>query len=174
MKRIISLTPLLILFVLNGFSQDDLEKILAQQETKQPAKEYTIATFKTTRLINFHTIETVGRRTLDFRISHRFGDINGGLNNFYGLDGGANIRFSLEYSFDGRFMFGLGRTSQDKLYDGFLKYRLIRQATGGGSPVSVTLVTSANYTSVKDNGKQLTGFDKYEKTAYRYSYVNQL
>lgn len=175
MKKIFFLIALLsVLTNVTGFAQDDLEKVLAQQEAKQPAKEYVMATFKTTRLINFHTLETVGRRTLDFRISHRFGDINSGVTNFFGLDGPANIRFSLEYSFDGRFMFGLGRTSADKLYDGFLKYRLIRQTTNDKVPVSVTLFTSANYTGVKDNGKALTGFDKYEKLGYRYSYASEL
>src|SRR5450432_3900227 len=72
-------------------------------------KDYVIATFKTTRLVNQHTIESLGKRTLDFRISHRFGPVNSGSYGAWGLDGPANIRLSLEYSPDGRFMFGIGR-----------------------------------------------------------------
>ena len=102
-------------------------------------KEYLTAAFKTTRLVDQHTLETVGPRTLDFRISHRFGPINSGAYKAWGIDGPANIRLSLEYSYDGRFMFGLGRSSYDKVVDGFLKYRLLRQTTDNSMPISVTL-----------------------------------
>ena len=87
-------------------------------------KDLVIATFKTTRLVDQHTLETVGPRTLDFRISHRFGAINSGSYNAWGIDGPANIRLGLEYSPNGRLMFGIGRSSFDKMVDGFLKYRL--------------------------------------------------
>jgi hypothetical protein len=70
---------------------------------------YSIATFKSTRLINQHTTEVLGKRTLDFRISHRFGPVNSGGSELYGLDGPASIRLALEYSFDGRLMAGFGR-----------------------------------------------------------------
>jgi hypothetical protein len=57
---------------------DDLLSLVDEK----PKKEFTTATFKTTRNINFHTTEVIGKKCLDFRISHRFGDINtmpGGL-----------------------------------------------------------------------------------------------
>src|SRR6185436_2451137 len=95
--------------------------------------------FKSTRLINQQTLESVGKRTLDFRISHRFGPVNSGSYGAWGIDGPVNIRLGLDYSFDGRLMFGIGRTSVDKIVDGFLKYRLLRQTTDGKMPVSVTL-----------------------------------
>ena len=81
-----------------------------------------------------------GPRTLDFRISHRFGPVNSEAYNAFGLDGPANIRLGLEYSPEGRFMFGIGRSSLDKLVDGFLKYRLLRQKTDNSMPLSVTLL----------------------------------
>jgi len=133
-------------------------------------KDYVIATFKSTRLINQHTLETVGPRTLDFRISHRFGPVNAGAYDFWGLDGPANIRLGLEYSPDGRFMFGIGRTSSEKLIDGFLKYRLLRQTSDDGMPVSVTLFAGAYYTAAKDPNKEANGYDKYEYTSSRMSY----
>lgn len=136
--------------------------------------DYSIATFKSTRLVNQHTIEVCGPHTLDFRISHRFGAINAGSYNAWGMDGTANIRLGLEYSPNGRLMFGLGRSSSEKLVDGFLKYRLLRQRTDGGMPVSVTLFAGAYYTTLKDLNKGVTGFDRYEKTAYRFSYCYEL
>lgn len=166
----------LILFIFfliaqNSFAQDDLLKML-EQDVK-PEKQYVAATFKSTRLINLHTVETVGKRTLDFRISHRFGEVNNGLYHFYGLDGGASIRIGLEYSYDGRLMFGIGRTSVQKMYDGFVKYRLLRQTTDGAMPVSVTWLSIMNLTTLKDPGKSATVPDKYEMLSSRFSYVHQ-
>src|SRR6185312_7799 len=57
----------------------------------KPQKEYVASTFKSTRNINFHTSEILGKRCLDFRISHRFGALNSGTNNAWGLDGPANL-----------------------------------------------------------------------------------
>lgn len=132
-----------------------------------------IATFKGTRLINQHTVEVPGRRTLDFRIAHRFGPFNGGWYDFYGLDGGASIRTGLEYSYDGRLEVGIGRTSVEKMADGFLKYRLLRQRPHGWQKVSVTLLSSAFYTMLRDPDKAVNGFDKYEHWPSRMSFVHQ-
>ncbi len=137
-------------------------------------KEFTNATFKTTRLVNQHTLETVGRRTLDLRISHRFGSLNSGSINAWGIDGPVNIRLALEYSPDGRFMFGIGRTSMEKMVDGFLKFRLLRQATNGGSPLSITLFTSAYRIALKDNNASRLGYDKYKPESNRWSYAYEI
>jgi len=133
-----------------------------------------LATFKSTRLINQHTTESLGKRTLDFRISHRFGPVNSGGENLWGLDGPANIRLGLEYSPDGRFMFGIGRSSYDKMFDGFLKYRLLRQSDDDKMPLSLTLLTGAYYTAQEDQNKEANGYDKYSYTSSRLSYCFEL
>lgn len=150
-------------------SVDDLLNIVAEK----PKKEFTTATFKTTRLINFHTVEVLSRRSLDFRISHRFGDFNSGAYNAWGVDGGANIRLALEYCHDGRFMFGVGRTSGKKIVDGFLKYRLLKQTTkGGGMPISLTLFTSVYHTFMQN--VLINGENKYKTIPDRLSYCHQI
>jgi hypothetical protein len=141
---------LFILFVslcalIQVVSQNDSENLLLLLDDKPPT-EYTSATFKATRLVNFHTVEVLGKRCLDFRISHRFGELNTGMYNAFGLDGGANIRLGLEYSNDGRLMFGAGRTSSQKIIDGFVKYKLLRQTTDNKMPVTLTLFSSMFYT----------------------------
>lgn len=150
------------------------QESLLDQVGDKPEKDYVLATFKSTRNINFHTLEVLGKRTLDFRISHRFGEFSTGSYNLYGIDGPANIRLGLEYSYDGRLMAGFGRSSYEKMLDGFLKYRLLRQTEDDKMPVSVTLVSSMFYTYQKDPNKSSTGIDKYEKTTSRLSYVNQV
>lgn len=164
------LTITLLLISGSLCAQDNPEDLLKLVDEK-PKKEFVSATFKTTRLINFHTTEVLGRRSLDFRISHRFGDFNTGAYNAWGIDGGANIRLGLEYSHDGRFMFGIGRTSAKKIVDGFLKYKLIRQAVNGGSPVTVTLFSGAYNTF---EHVLIDGFNKYQRPLDRLSYCNQI
>ena len=165
----IKILHFLLLLSYGSFAQngDDLLKMMDDK----PPREFTTGTFKTTRLINFHTTEVLGKRSLDFRIMHRFGDINSGAYNAWGLDGGANIRLSLEYSHDGRFMFGIGRTSNGKIADGFLKYRLLRQTTDNKMPVSITLFTSLFYTFEK---VKINGEDKFPKSTDRMSFCNQI
>ena len=169
-KILISITFLLFQFGF-VFSQDNPDDLLKMMDEK-PKKEYTTATFKTTRLINFHTVEVLSKRSLDFRISHRFGDFNTGAYNSWGIDGGANIRLALEYCHGSRLMFGIGRTSGKKIADGFLKFRLLKQTTkGGGMPVSVTLFTSIFHTF---QHVQIDGLNKFNTPTDRLSYCNQI
>jgi hypothetical protein len=171
MKKILFSISIFIFSAASFFAQspDDLLNMVAEK----PAKEFVSATFKTTRLINFHTVEVLSRRSLDFRISHRFGDFNSGAYNAWGIDGGANIRLSLEYCHGSRLMFGLGRTSGKKIADGFAKYRLLKQATkGGGMPVSVTLFSSVYHTFMQN--VLIDGVNKYQSIPDRLSYCNQI
>ncbi len=152
------------------FAQTD--DLLAGLETVDNSP--VLATFKGTRIINLHSVEVPGRRTLDFRIAHRFGPFNGGWYDFYGLDGGASIRMALEYSYDGRLEVGIGRTSVEKMTDGFLKYRLVRQRPHGWQQVSVTLLSSLYYTILHDPDQATNGFDKYANRSSRMSYAHQV
>ncbi len=153
-----------------GLSMNGQDMLSGLDSTNDHVKDYVIATFKTTRLVDQHTIETVGKRTLDFRISHRFGPINSGSYNAWGLDGPANIRLSLEYSPDGRFMFGIGRSSAEKMVDGFLKYRLLRQTTDNRTPFGLTLFAGTYYTNLKDGNAIANGYDIYQYQSSRLSY----
>lgn len=170
MKKPLCLFILIFSFIASG-AQDLLLTLDSSSNTE---KDFVDAVFKTTRLVNQHTLETVGHRTLDFRISHRFGPINSGAYNAWGIDGPANIRLGLEYSLDGRFMFGLGRSSYDKVVDGFFKFRLLRQTIEKGMPVSVTLFSGAYYKGIKDVNKLANGYDKYENLSYRLSYCFEI
>ncbi|MGK7392404.1 MAG: DUF5777 family beta-barrel protein [Candidatus Cyclobacteriaceae bacterium M2_1C_046] len=122
------------------YAQDDLLELLESQDSLDT--EYIEATFKGTRLILGHSVKTRTKKQLEFLISHRFGRINSGAHNFWGLDD-AQIRLGLEYGLTNRFNIGIGRSSFDKSYDGFLKYKLLRQSTGARSfPFTAVALTS--------------------------------
>jgi hypothetical protein len=100
-------------------------------------KRVTIGTFKATHIVNTQTVETPGRKTLQFIIMHRFGKLNEGAYALFGLDN-ATIRFGLDYGLTDRLAIGIGRSSYDKAYDASLKYKLLLQKEGG-SPFTIDL-----------------------------------
>jgi len=145
MKTVIQLC--FFIFIQAVFAQD-LASILENETT--PDTDYTIATFKGTRIINGHSIENRKQGVLEFLISHRFGKISDGVDEMFGLDD-SNIRIALEYGLTDNIMIGLGRSSFDKAYDGFIKYRVLKQSTGEKNmPLSVSVFGSANIRTLKD------------------------
>ena len=106
MKKIF-LTVFLILASLQLSSQDLLDIL----ELEAPVTENIVsATFKGTRIVNGHSIENRKNKELEFIISHRFGRVNTGFEELFGLDQ-ANIRFALEYGLTDDLTAGLGRSS---------------------------------------------------------------
>ena len=125
--------------------EDDLLSLLGGDEEQS----YTSATFKTTRIINMHSVENAAAGVMDFRISHRFGFINTGAYDLFGLDQ-ALMRIGLEYGVTSRLMVGFGRSNVNKAYDSFLKYKILRQGSGKRNiPVSVSYFASAVCNTVK-------------------------
>ncbi len=143
------------------------QDLLAGLDTGPSPKDYTIATFKGTRLINFHTIETLSKGTLEFRIAHRFGAFSSGLTNLYGLDGPATIQLRLDYALTDRLMVGFGRGSDQKMLDAFVKYRVLRQTTDNSMPISLTGLFSTNITTIPNANLQ----DPYTMDVDRLSYL---
>jgi hypothetical protein len=165
--RRFSLSVLLSLISLGIFAQDDLMNILNQDTLKEI--NYTTATFKSTRIMNGHSIERMPTGQLDVRISHRFGTLNSGGYNFFGLDV-SNIHLSLEYGILNWLMIGVGRSEFEKTFDGFAKFSILRQSSGAKDmPVSVSVVTSAALKTLK--------FPDQTRTNYftsRLTYVAQI
>jgi hypothetical protein len=107
-----------------------------------------VQTFKDTRIINGHSVESNFKGGMKFVISHRFGAISGGAYEAFGLDQ-ATIRLGLDYGITDRLTVGVGRSSFLKTVDAFGKYRIFVQKETGGSPVSVTAISTAALETVK-------------------------
>lgn len=144
-KKIKLLILFFFCFLLKAVSQNtNLDSILdAQLKAKnQNSIQRIEATFKTSRLIDGHTVETTQAGVLDLKVSHRFGQLNQGFYNMFGFDV-ASMRIGVDYGITNRFTIGGGRSTFEKQYDGFLKYRLLWQSEGKKNiPVSVTLLSS--------------------------------
>lgn len=137
---------LLAIFLISAttsiYSQDDLLDILDDETPENKTEDIVTSTFKGTRILNGHSIENRKDKELEFIISHRFGAINLGFDELFGLDQ-SNIRFALEYGVTDDLTFGIGRSSFEKTFDSFLKYSLLKQRKGDNSfPFAISLFGS--------------------------------
>jgi opacity protein-like surface antigen len=142
------------------YAQDDLLGELSKQDSAQTIP--VTATFKSTRVVNGQSVETMKKKHLDFRISHRFGKLNSGAYQFFGLDQ-ATMRMGFEYGLTDDFEIGVGRSTSQKVYDFFGKYKVLKQSSGARTiPVSVTLFGGMGIGTVN---KELEFQDKLYYTA---------
>jgi len=96
---------------------------------EKPKIDYTTATFKTTRIIIGQSVENTPAGDLLFIITHHFGALNTGYENLFGLKQAA-IRLGLEYGVNNRLGLGFGLNTYKNTWDGFLKYKILRQSKG--------------------------------------------
>lgn len=163
---------LLLLFIINlglnfNLHSQKLEDILDQETPNTTTDVFGI--FKGTRIMNGHSVETRKEGTLEFLISHRFGRINSGFDDLFGLDN-SNIRFGFEYALNDNFTLAIGRSSFEKTFDGYVKYRLLKQKLGAEPfPISLTLFGSATEKTIKD-------YDPDDKPTFvnRLTYTTQV
>ncbi len=150
-------TALILFAITSGIyakAQTDSTDLLSmlEKEVAGDAKNqtnYTTATFKATRLINGHTVENVAAGVLDVKISHRFGKLNSGGYELFGLDN-ATMRMGLDYGITRFLMAGIGRSTFEKTYDAFFKLKLFRQSSGKRNmPVTISYVPTVALKTLK-------------------------
>lgn len=138
------------LFIGQAAAQDDdLLKLAEAPDSTARFTNFTTATFKGTRIISGQSVQTNAAKELVFLISHRFGTLNSGAYNLFGLDNSV-IRLALEYGLTDNINVGVGRSSYQKTFDGFLKYRFLRQQDGNWQrPVTAVLFGSTALNSLR-------------------------
>jgi len=167
--RFIKNPKLIVLLAIFSLPLASLAQVDLFAEKEEPITDIVTATFKSTRVVNGHSIENVGAGILDFRILHRFGQFSDGAYNLFGLDQ-ASIRLGLDYGITKNWMVGIGRSTFEKQYDAFTKIRLLSQTTGGKNfPISVSYAGTMIYKSVKNTN---TAYVPYESD--RFSFGHQL
>ena len=154
-----------ILFSIVLQAQDTSLLALAQSQAGT-VTSYVSGTFKATHIVNMQTIESPAKGDLNFIVMHRFGRVNDGSYNFFGLDN-ATLRLGLDFGITDRLAAGIGRSSLEKTFDGYLKYRMLLQTSTNSMPVSLSLLgTISNYT-LKFTDKS------YLNATYRTAYTIQ-
>lgn len=185
--KLINTTLLIILSFSSMFSQMEELAISSQNFdlktdpnfSKENSDQPVYNTFYTTRVINSHSTETLWKKQLDFRIGHRFGDLggsNGGVKTLFGIDNAADIAVGFEYGITNDLNIGItrykGAGPYRQLYEGYLKYKFLRQ-TSEKMPVSVVGVFKSNITSMEATNDS-TSSTSFNEFAHRVSYSTQL
>ncbi len=144
------------------FSQSSLEDILdSSTEKSRPIS----STFSSTRIVNGHSVEMIPKGIGEFRISHRFGTIEEGFYDIFGLDN-AQIRLGFDYGLSEKVMLGFGRSSYNKTYDIFSKFSFLKQTTDNSTPLSLQYLIAASVETLR-YGQKIPFME-------RFSQVNQL
>jgi hypothetical protein len=145
-------------------AQDDLFSLLGDDTSSREVR----ATFKGTRVINGQSIELPAKGNLQFVIEHRFGTINSGAYELWGIDQ-SQMRMSFDYGITNNIAIGVARNSFQKTYEASLKSKLVKQKTQNGSPISIT-----SYNATFVNSMHWSNPERANLFSSRLSYVHQI
>ena len=137
----------------------------AQENEKE--KKPVRAPFESSLLIDNQTIIVPTAKTLQFDMIHRFGVIENGISDFYGLYApGANIRLGLTYSVVENLAVGIGFTKLNKYVDVNLKYAILKQTRDWSMPINLTYYGNATIDTRNGNN--------FEEEVHRGSFYHEL
>ncbi|MEI7523413.1 MAG: DUF5777 family beta-barrel protein [Mariniphaga sp.] len=154
-----------LMFSIRATAQD-LDSLM--EKSVKPQIVFATATFKSTRVVNGHSVERMKKNQLEFRVSHRFGQFNTGSYEFYGLDQGT-IHLALEYGLTDWLEVGIGRSTFEKTVDAFGKVSLLRQSNGARNmPVALSYLASTEAISLNVDPAMKQNFSS------RLTYVQQI
>lgn len=144
--------------------------------TIQHAQNYVRKTFKDTRVINTHTVETIQARKLDIRIGHRFGNLNGGWQAFYGLESAQDILIGADYGITDNINIGLHRTKGagplTRLINTTLKYRFLQQSDK--TPLSATALGVWTISTMQRDETNEFVLHNFSSFSHRFIFAGQL
>ena len=133
---------LLLLAFTKVSAQDDLMKEL---DSVPKEKESASAAFKGLQICNMQSTKLPAKGEFYFLVSHRFGDLKNGINNFFGLDN-ALTKLGGIYGATNWLSLGVSRHTYQKTYELAIKYRLANQQIDG-FPVTIVGYNTADINS---------------------------
>jgi hypothetical protein len=171
MKKSILFITLLSLISVFTFAQEE-----ATENTPAKEKDYPVAaTFESGYLIDAQTVIIPEKKTLEMAIQHKFGTIEKGRSNLWGIYGSANIRLGLNYVPFKNFQVGAGITKRYMATDVNAKWNVIQQTRKNKIPVSVTL-----YGNMAFDGRAESAFESgmvrqaYSGPIYHYRFADRM
>jgi hypothetical protein len=151
--------------------------IAFSQDTTAVVKEKdvpVIAPFESGILIDNQTCVIPPKKTLEFLIQHRFGTVEKGIENIYGIYSSANIRLGLNYSIMDNLMVGYGLTRTKMISDFQIKYNVLQQTRRNDIPVAVTLYGNMGINGQNEDVFKGAGEDSAYSFSNRLSYFGQV
>lgn len=157
-----------LVFVGSMSSQNLLDK-LDKEFNKTSFNE--IATFKTTRIGLGHSIETRKKGSLQLSLYFRYWDTPAATGQNFLADV-VSTRYGFDYAISNDFTFGLGYTNFDKITDGYLKYKILKQKQSSKKRwLSITLVQNISHRKVENANSNLYASSSSEN---KYAFATQV
>ncbi len=122
--------------------------------------------FPTIIVYNIPTTTILRRGEMKLYLAHRMGMLGTGIDGSFGLYQ-ANSRIGADIGLHKKLTIGLGTTSQQKIYDGNLKYQLTKQTSK--FPFESAVYLSINFSNTKFNVP-----DEQQFLWQRITYYNQI
>lgn len=145
MKKLIVILFLLPFYIL---AQED-DNLLDEIDNNNDLNNFETAAFKGLKVVNFESTKMVSKDELYFVVSHRFGSVETGIKDFFGLDQ-AVTRLNFIYGISDGVNVGVSRSSFQKTYEASLKLRLLRQKVSG-TPFSIVMFNSLLINTILDD-----------------------
>lgn len=144
--------------------------LLRAQEAPAPA---VTETFSGNRTINLQTVETMKKKTLGYRIVHRFSELETGPYGGFGMDGPATIGIQFDYGISDRITVGLGKMTWNKMTQAYGKFKILSQS--GSMPVTLTGFARVGINNMKTEDLFGTGRDSvFTPFTNRMTFVTSL
>jgi hypothetical protein len=166
MKKYLLFLLMYFFFICYSEAQSLLD--LLDEEDVALHGDFTTNTFFSTRVINGQSVEIPFPKNMIFVISHHFGSMNLGAYELWGIDQ-ATIRIGVDYGINERFAVSFGRSSFEKTFDSYFKYKILRQRDNNTSPLTATWFSGACLKGAKWDIQ-----DRDYLFLHRVSYVHQL
>ena len=128
-------TLFVFLTALIAVGQEDLLEGLEPEVDQE-----VIATWKSLKVVNFETTKLVAPKEFQLIISHRFGSVENGIDDLFGMDN-AVTRFQFAYGLTEWMHVEASRTGFNKTYQLATKFKLKKQIDEG-FPFSIALFTA--------------------------------
>ena len=157
-SKLLAILPALLLAGHISFAQEEEKK----DDSKKPARP----AFESAQLMELQSVVVPSAKTLEMNIQHRFGLVDNGIEDLYGIYGPANIRIGFSYSIIDKLAIGFGYTKLKNYLDLNVKYAILQQRKNWSIPVSVTYFANGAIDTRKG--------EEFEKSVHRYSFYHEL
>jgi len=148
----------LLVLPINLKAQDD-------EPDNRPVRE----PFSGSLLADQQTIMSPYKGGLELIIHHRFGTMQNGLKDLYGIYAPSNIRLGLNYGITEKLMVGFGMEKNNKLQEFQAKYAILQQTRSGSMPVSLSY-----YVNMAIDARNEEVFGVNYSFTNRFSFFHQL
>ena len=157
------------LFILSSSGNAQHDTTAASPKVEAKAKPRPVKnTFQSAQIIDAQTVMVPVKGTLEADIQHRFGSVQNGYQDLWGIYGIANIRFGFLYTPINNLELGLGLSKVNMLWDGSAKYAIFKQSKEK-FPVSLTYYGNMAVKTVANPDNVLFMYN-----SQRWSFFNQL